>query len=618
MSLNVGILGHVDCGKTTLTRILAELASTDAFDKHARNSGRQNTLDLGFSTLTIDGRRLALIDCPGHSSLIKAVLAASSVLDMALVVIDAANGIQPQTAEHLLLCSIFCPNHIMIVLNKIDLVPADEIPNIKKKLSKQLKTLEVNPNCLIVPLSLNNIDPEGKKLLLESIKQSLFEPERHNTGKFLMAVDHCFAVKGKGTVMTGTVVDGSISLNQQIELPLIKESRKVKGLESWKTKAEKIMLGERAAILVQNIDSDRFSRAMICEPGVLTEIQSCLCDVNAIAFYRTTVTSGTKFHITAGFETVVAQCHFLKPTENDEYENIPSLQSDCLVLMELEHPIYSRPDTFYIASKLEHQGKGCRFAFYGKLSNISNSTSTIKRFVRKEKRGQVQRIENNQSLICQSLFKKETKISIFEGMSVILSTGEIGRIESAFGKTGKTRISFSQPLADTTIATFETNKRIEVVLYLKKYQHDKNMLCKLIRSTPSVVSLRLISRSSFLYSRGEVDDDGLPKDYKLKKLRAGSRRLDTFVNRATGKSSSQVEKLVTGGRVRLNDEVCTKKSYNVQREDVIDVWSGPFPENKELAEVERTEIVDYEVTDKGYDFTVKSWKKFIVDNWRGG
>ncbi|EGT31376.1 hypothetical protein CAEBREN_01663 [Caenorhabditis brenneri] len=114
----------------------------------------------------------------------------------------------------------------------------------------------------------------------------------------------------------------------------------------------------------------------------------------------------------------------------------------------------------------------------------------------------------------------------------------------------------------------------------------------------------------------EFGDDGLPKDYKLKTLRAGSRRLDTFVNRATGQSSSEVVKLIMQGKVRVNDEVYTKKAYNICQEDVIEVWKSPFADNHSLANVERTEIVSYEVTEQGYNIEVKSWKNFLSDNWR--
>ncbi|KAE9417996.1 hypothetical protein Angca_000014, partial [Angiostrongylus cantonensis] len=116
----------------------------------------------------------------------------------------------------------------------------------------------------------------------------------------------------------------------------------------------------------------------------------------------------------------------------------------------------------------------------------------------------------------------------------------------------------------------------------------------------------------------EVGDDGLPKDYKLKILKAGSRRLDTFVNRASGMSSSSViSKLILGGRVRVNEDILTKRSYNVQKEDSIDVWIGPCPENSNFAEIERYEVVNYDVTESGYDIQIKSWKKFLVENWRG-
>uniref|UniRef100_A0A0K0DBB3 S4 RNA-binding domain-containing protein n=1 Tax=Angiostrongylus cantonensis TaxID=6313 RepID=A0A0K0DBB3_ANGCA len=109
-------------------------------------------------------------------------------------------------------------------------------------------------------------------------------------------------------------------------------------------------------------------------------------------------------------------------------------------------------------------------------------------------------------------------------------------------------------------------------------------------------------RTSPLFSSQEVGDDGLPKDYKLKILKAGSRRLDTFVNRASGMSSSSViSKLILGGRVRVNEDILTKRSYNVR----IVLFISFF------------QVVNYDVTESGYDIQIKSWKKFLVENWRG-
>ncbi|CAP27853.2 Protein CBG07933 [Caenorhabditis briggsae] len=139
--------------------------------------------------------------------------------------------------------------------------------------------------------------------------------------------------------------------------------------------------------------------------------------------------------------------------------------------------------------------------------------------------------------------------------------------------------------------------------------------CTRFASTTSALLKEKKSTSSSA-KNVEIGDDGLPKDYKLKTLRAGSRRLDTFVNRATGQSSSEVIKLIMQGKVRVNDEVFTKKAYNICQDDVIEVWKSPFADNAALANVERTEIVSYEVTDQGYNFEVKSWKNFLSDNWR--
>ncbi|CAJ0944395.1 unnamed protein product, partial [Mesorhabditis belari] len=637
---------HAECrntrsyaGKTTLTRAIASLSSTNAFDKHAGKEGRHNTIDLGFSSLVVDGRRLALIDCPGHASLIRSVLAASTVFDMALVVVDAQKGIEQQTAEHLLLAALFCPKHVLVVLNKIDLIEENEIDPAKKRVRKALKAIGISEETPIIPCSVLQRPEAALSSITNSLNSLLYEPTRNISSPFLMAIDHCFPIKGKGTVLTGTVLEGIVKINTEIEIPILKEKCKVKGIQSWKESVDKVSAGERGALLVSNLSSDSLDRALISAPNTLSSIQNLIATTSSITFFKDTIQSGRKLHISTGFETLMGTCQFLRKFES-EYERLTEIQPDCLVFLQLAKPIYSKIDSIYVASTLDHQGKGCRFPFHGQFQQVITDEKTLRIFTRKQRQGIVERIENDRSVICKDLFKKESKIEIYERMEIILSTGEIGRIEHSFGKGGKARISIRDGLKPETIEKFEAkNGEIEVILHLKKYLADRSIRAYLPEMATSIISrigiccfqqrsfaatLLLNSRCTISTSRinrastADEEDDGLPKDYKLKIIRPGSRRLDTFVNRTCGKSSSQVEKLILTGKVRVNEEAVTKRAYNIQQGDVIDVWNQDYPENKDLAEIDRAEVVDYEVTANGYDIKIKHWRKFLVENWRGG
>lgn len=481
--LNLGILGHVDSGKTTLTRRIAELGSTSAFDAHATSTTtdgiRRNTLDLGFSTMTsLSGRRLALIDCPGHSGLIRAVLAASTVFDMAIVIIDVVAGIQPQTAEHLLLASKFCPNRVIIVLNKCDLAEKSKISESAKKVRKGLKSMGVDENSPIVEMSL--ADGYFKEEMLQNLKLAIesriFEPKRDEEGEFLIAIDHCFAIKGQGTVLTGTVIRGVLRLNTEIEFPALNEKRRVKTLETWKQRVGQVAAGARAAFLVApSFDEHRFSRC-ICGPlGTLKSTKFVLATVEPIQFFRKSINSKSKIHVAVAFETVMAECQFLKEKENGEFEMLPSLLAPCQVLFSFEKSIflpenYSNP---FMAARLEQQpGSGCRFAFSGIFSQIlpENGKNLPPRFTRKCRKGHVERVEKDGfSAICTGMFKAETNFDVFRGFQICTSSGPRGKIEGAFGKSGKFRVTFAEKI-DGILTEKE-----EISLFLKKY-HNENRL----------------------------------------------------------------------------------------------------------------------------------------------
>lgn len=256
LNFNIGVLGHVDSGKTSLAKALSTVASTACFDKNPQSKQRGITLDLGFSSFTIDASdelkkngydyvQYTLVDCPGHASLIKTIIGGAQIIDMFVLVIDIVKGVQTQTAECLIIGEICC-DKMLIVLNKLDLVEEGKREAAIDKMTKRLlKTLEptkfanspivavaANPQELtaqIQPVTDVNQATESLSLsepvkqansglnvnvLIDRLRQVTFLPKRVNVnGPFLFAVDHCFTIKGQGTIMTGTVLEGQVKVN---------------------------------------------------------------------------------------------------------------------------------------------------------------------------------------------------------------------------------------------------------------------------------------------------------------------------------------------------------------------------------------------------------------------
>uniref|UniRef100_A0A1I7Z5V7 Tr-type G domain-containing protein n=1 Tax=Steinernema glaseri TaxID=37863 RepID=A0A1I7Z5V7_9BILA len=471
-TMNIGILGHVDSGKTTLAKALSEMGSTAAFDKHAKVADlRANTIDLGFSALTINDSKIALIDCPGHASLIKAVLAASSVFDAALVVINAARGIEPQTAEHLLIASILCPKHVAVVLNKVDLVTPEKVKSMVTKIPKLLESLGIDKKSPIVPVSLATPDETAIGAVAEAVEQIFYLPERDTEGDFVMSVDHCFPIKGKGTVMTGTVVKGRCKVGMEVEIPILNEKRKIKGIQSWKETISEASMGQRAALLFQNLSEacTSIDRTVLYEPGAMESTHLLLGTIHHISQFKWTLKNRAKIHLSVGFETVMAECQFLKE-DGEEFELQDAFEpaTTSRVLLELEKAVHTRPGAFFMAAKLDSTEKSCRFAFHGHIERVLKSRTDEPRiFHRKQRAGVLDRIENDRSIICSQLFKKETNFDVFNGMEVLLATGEVGRIEGSFGKGGKARIAIPGGLT----GNLEAGKT-EILLKMKKYLNE--------------------------------------------------------------------------------------------------------------------------------------------------
>ncbi|XP_036274509.1 selenocysteine-specific elongation factor isoform X1 [Pipistrellus kuhlii] len=527
VNVNVGVLGHIDSGKTALARALSTTASTAAFDKQPQSRERGITLDLGFSCFSVPlparlrsalpasrpaapeagpepgepQLQVTLVDCPGHASLIRTIIGGAQIIDLMMLVIDVTKGMQTQSAECLVIGQIACQK-LIVVLNKTDLLAEGKkqatIDKMTKKMQKTLENTKFR-GAPIIPVAAKPGGPEapeteapqGISELIELLTSQISIPTRDPSGPFLMSVDHCFSIKGQGTVMTGTILSGSIGLGDNVEIPALKVVKKVKSMQMFHMPVTSAMQGDRLGICVTQFDPKLLERGLVCAPESLHTVYAAIISVEKISYFRGPLQTKAKFHITVGHETVMGRLMFFSPAP-DNFDHEPVLntfdfsqeylfQEQYLckdlepgatgsdqatekagqateglcprqqwALVEFEKPVTCPRLCLVIGSRLDadiHTNM-CRLAFHGVLLHgleDKNYTESLLPKLRvyklKHKHGFVERVIDDYSVIGRSLFKKETNIQLFVGLKVHLSTGELGIIDSSFGQSGKFKIN---------------------------------------------------------------------------------------------------------------------------------------------------------------------------------
>ncbi|XP_070694683.1 selenocysteine-specific elongation factor [Pempheris klunzingeri] len=521
LNFNVGVLGHVDSGKTSLARSLSSTASTAAFDKNPQSRERGITLDLGFSSFTVDlpdhlrdsggqqqydSLQFTLVDCPGHASLIRTIIGGAQIIDLMMLVVDVVKGVQTQTAECLLIGELTCPR-MVVVLNKIDLLPPNKRQSAIEKMTKRLhKTLESTrfKECPVIavaakpggPEAPDTEEPHGVPELIELLKKQTYLPQRDPGGDLLMAVDHCFSIRGQGTVMTGTILQGSLAINDTVEIPALKVTKKIKSVQMFRKPVSGAMQGDRVGVCVTQFDPKLLERGVVCTPGSLRTLYAAVISVRKIGYFKGSLATRAKFHITVGHETVMARVNFFglppmgasePPSETkpppsqphsletpftfdreyfyqDEYitcqgETSSGPDPEQWALLEFERPVTCPSLCLVIGSKLDTDihANACRLAFQGYLLHgfedkgyAETALPRLRIYKTKHKEGQVERVTNDYTVIGRNLFKKETNLQLFVGLKVTLSTGETGVIEGGFGQSGKFKIQVQEGLHPET------------------------------------------------------------------------------------------------------------------------------------------------------------------------
>ena len=296
--VNVGTIGHIDHGKTTLTAalttVLAQkgLATAVAYDTVAKASEKQGrrdpskivTIAVSHVEYESDKRHYAHIDCPGHADFVKDMITGAAQMDGAILVVSAADGPMPQTREHVLLARQVNVPRIVVFLNKVDLVddpellelveleirellnkykfPGDEIPIIRGAAVNALKN----------PTDAKAIEPILK--LVEALDSYIPEPVRETDKPFLMPVEDVFSIKGRGTVGTGRVERGTVKVGDELEIVgLKKDSQKtvVTGVEMFQKTLDSAIPGDNVGLLLRGVEKEQLERGQVlAKPGSIT------------------------------------------------------------------------------------------------------------------------------------------------------------------------------------------------------------------------------------------------------------------------------------------------------------------------------------------------------------
>ena len=337
VNVNIGILGHVDSGKTSLVAALSTVLSTAALDKSPQSKSRGITLDLGLSAFTIDmparlapdaaaaghppgtPLRFTLVDCPGHASLIRTVIGGASIIDMAILVVDIVKGFQTQTSECLVLAEICCRD-LIVVLNKVDLIAAaDRDSTIRLATQRVAKTLS-RTRFAGAPVVATAAAPSGERAagsdglgvgeLVRTLGACTRLPARDASRPFLYAIDHCFSIRGRGTVLAGTVLSGSIRTQEELEVVHLRERGRVRSLEVFRRSVPRAVQGDRVAVCVPTLDAKRIERGLAAAPRSVPTITSAVLLLRKVRWHAGDLLSGKKLHVTLGHTTAMATLYY--------------------------------------------------------------------------------------------------------------------------------------------------------------------------------------------------------------------------------------------------------------------------------------------------------------------
>ncbi|EJB28188.1 elongation factor Tu [Helicobacter pylori] len=293
--VNIGTIGHVDHGKTTLSAAisavlslkgLAEMKDYDNIDNAPEEKERGITIATSHIEYETENRHYAHVDCPGHADYVKNMITGAAQMDGAILVVSAADGPMPQTREHILLSRQVGVPHIVVFLNKQDMVDDQELLELVEMEVRELLSAYEFPGDdtpivagsalrALEEAKAGNVGEWGEKVLklMAEVDSYIPTPERDTEKTFLMPVEDVFSIAGRGTVVTGRIERGVVKVGDEVEIVGIRPTQKttVTGVEMFRKELEKGEAGDNVGVLLRGTKKEEVERGMVlCKPGSIT------------------------------------------------------------------------------------------------------------------------------------------------------------------------------------------------------------------------------------------------------------------------------------------------------------------------------------------------------------
>ena len=447
--VHVGLMGHIDHGKTALAQVLSEKVSTAGLDRHPQAQKRGITIDLGFTMFILDKFLVTLVDAPGHADLIRSVVAGSNIIDAAIVVVAADEGPKIQTGEHLVVLQSMGVESILVAVTKSDLVTSEKLASVEKRM-REVLTQTAFAQAEFVRVSATKRDgiENLKTALLRILRPRLRDVE----SPLAIPIDHAFPIRGHGTVATGTIQRGIIRLGDTVELaPLGKRSR-VRSIQTFGDTREIARAGDRVGINIPEIDDSEITRGdYLCYPGSMSRAAGFISRLSINPMYKGRITNRMTISVSVGMPVVTGQIIPFKVIDDVRVVQDENDSMDFQAAILLQKQVALTEGTKILLLRTDLAPTQMRIIGSGEVLDIPDRIVLSKPRIRV---GKVRRIRDRDVLV-EGIASSKSVAERMVDSTVQTMSGVVGVIRHSFGTRGVVVVEFEGLVKESEVVRYQ-------------------------------------------------------------------------------------------------------------------------------------------------------------------